>query len=251
MTDHIIEAPQRPGHLDRETTLITQALSEIGKKWSFIPRKKVLNRTLHIDPNIPASGSIPFVRAAFACAGLPVPEDHSYPPELRHFLKRSIHETTLKTALRSNKPIFIKPSRKTKRFAGFVYSGLLPNDILGVPPSEPVWVSDIINIQAEWRTYCCNKKPLHTSWCDGNRNTTPDPTIIREICTSISENAPYAGGCAIDTAVTTTGQTVLLEINDGYSLGAYDNVSAMDYYLVIHNRWLASRNLQSPETLRA
>lgn len=172
------------------------------------------------------------------------------PPELRHFLGRSIHETTLKTALRSNKPVFIKPSRKTKRFTGFVYSGTSPSDILNVSPFEPVWASEVINIQAEWRTYCCNKKPLYTAWCDGNKHAPPSQAIIADICSSMPDNAPYTAGCAIDTAVTTTGQTVLLEINDGYSLGAYDNVPAIDYYLVIHNRWLASSNLQYPGTLR-
>lgn len=250
MSDHIIESPKSPGHLDKEERLIIEALSQLKKTWTFIPRKRLLNRTLRLDPNIPVSGGIPFVRAAFACAGLPTPENCSYPPELRHFLRRSIHETTLKTALRSNKPVFIKPSRKTKRFTGFVYSGTSPSDILNVSPFEPVWASEVINIQAEWRTYCCNKKPLYTAWCDGNKHAPPSPSIIADICSSMPDNAPYAAGCAIDTAVTTTGQTVLLEINDGYSLGAYDNVPAIDYYLVIRNRWLASSNLQYPGTIR-
>ncbi len=240
MRDFIIEAPDRPGHLDREATLIIQALSHLGKSWSFMPRRRLTNRSIALDPAVPASGTIPFVRAAFRCAGFLMPEDHSYPEELRHYLARDIRETTLKKALLQRRPVFIKPSRRTKRFTGFVYLGESPTDILGVPPSEPVWVSDPIDIQSEWRTYCAGKEALHTSWCSGDRQARPDPAVIREMCSLLSDEAPYAHGCAIDTAVTATGQTILLELNDGYSIGAYDDVPAMAYYSVIASRWAGS-----------
>jgi hypothetical protein len=44
-------------------------------------------------------------------------------------------------------------------------------------------------------------------------------------------------GYAIDFGVLDTGQTALVELNDGFSIGAYGSISCESYWPVIHSRW--------------
>ncbi|MMZ69751.1 hypothetical protein D1872_326510 [compost metagenome] len=44
-------------------------------------------------------------------------------------------------------------------------------------------------------------------------------------------------GYAVDFGVLSTGQTALVELNDGFSIGAYDGIEAGLYWEVIQARW--------------
>lgn len=60
-----------------------------------------------------------------------------------------------------------------------------------------------------------------------------DPKIVEEVVSQF-KSAPK--GYAIDFGLTDKGQTLLIEVNDGYSLGCY-SLFNLDYAKLLAARW--------------
>lgn len=55
---------------------------------------------------------------------------------------------------------------------------------------------------------------------------------------------------AIDFGVLTTGETALIEVNDAFAIGAYDNVPGDLYLMMLKARWNQLTKTDHPEQLR-
>jgi hypothetical protein len=62
----------------------------------------------------------------------------------------------------------------------------------------------------------------------------PDAEVIRS---AIRDYASAPAGYGIDFGVLDSGATVLVEANDGYSLGSY-SLNSVDYSRLLEARWL-------------
>jgi hypothetical protein len=185
-------------------------------------------------------GSVPFLSAALNQRKLTLPEDECYPECLRGYLSRTLRQATVgqaKSALEDLRgPVFIKPATRTKRFTGFVLTDPFDTRLSGVPAREPIWWSEVVQWQSEWRCYVIDGEIVHVSHCDGEPSARPS---IAEATAWVNEytlhGAPSA--YALDIGMLAGGETALVEVNDGFSLGAYEGLEAEVYFDLLLSRW--------------
>ena len=127
--------------------------------------------------------------------------------------------------------LFVKPV-KTKIFTGGIKKKL--TEI--VCPDEDVWVSDPLDIEAEFRYYVMDRKILGSSRYDDKDNDCfPNEDVVRQI---IEKYKNQPAGYAIDVGVV-GGETILIEVNDGWALGYYPwgDFTRQQYVDLITARW--------------
>ena len=113
---------------------------------------------------------------------------------------------------------FVKPA-EDKRFTGKVVSSI--GDLVGLGESgynPPVICSEIVDFIAEWRCFVRYGKILYVRPYKGDWRAAFDPRAIEG---AIRDFVSAPAGYAADFGVTRDGRTLLVEINDGYSLGCY------------------------------
>jgi len=197
-----------------------------------------------LDRTSLVAGTVPFVLHALRHLGVPAPEHIPYPEVLNRWLFRRIAKYhRLRDALNeihdTATPMFVKPAKGWKRFTGFV--ARFPDDVRfnGASRSAPVWVSEPIALASEWRAYVAHGSILSVTFVDqsGDRHASPDSDVIRDAVTALVESGAAPAGFAIDFGVDVAGQTMLVEVNDGFSIGAYDDLDAESYWTVTDARW--------------
>lgn len=195
-------------------------------------------------------GSVEFVRAAMAAAGIQEPEPMSYPVELLRFCGREIKQRRAGEVIGT---CFVKPVR-TKLFSGFVFDtmtdpdSLTPHDreqydaFMALEPSEPVWISEVVRFQSEWRYYVDAGKVLGKARYDAEGDAgapEPDEGTVAKIISSL----PFDHPCAVDVGVLGDGSTALVEVNDAWAIGFYqDAMPAKDYMAYLVKRWESIRS---------
>lgn len=190
-------------------------------------------------------GSVEFVREAMNLLNIVEPPNLSYPDKLTNFLGRTIKQQQIKDITGR---WFVKPTT-TKLFNGFIYDSSQNSSILdehdleqytifkSLPPTTLVWVSEPVRWLAEWRYYVAyngivGKGRYDTTGADD----APEPNIhvVRECIKLLDLPYPYA----IDVGVLTTGETVLVEVNDAWAIGLYQKAMApRDYLYFLRTRW--------------
>ncbi len=164
-------------------------------------------------------GSIGDMKNVFARHNISLPIIE-YPSELEVYYGRKIWvEPSLYELVNSEKTnIFIKPAEGMKKFTGKVikkptdYCGLMLEKDLPVACSEP------IEIVSEWRCYIRYGEILTIKNYAGDPFVAPSKAFVHSAIKAY-ETAPAA--YAMDFAVLRGGNTVVLEVNEGYSLGVY------------------------------
>ncbi|MBA9846830.1 ATP-grasp domain-containing protein [Ralstonia pickettii] len=190
-----------------------------------------------------AVGSVPFVKFALRQLGVELPDHTPYPSCLEHFLYRKVKRlTSLREArdlVASGKRLFIKPADGWKRFTGFVAEFADDPRFNGQSKSRPVWISNPVRFASEWRAYVADGELLELRFADlgGDRTIQPDGGLIRDAVGALTVEGRAPAGYVIDFGVLDTGETALIEMNDGFSFGAYDGVSPETYWKVVVLRW--------------
>ena len=184
-------------------------------------------------------GPVGAVREAVERAGRPSPPALDFPEELEAFVGRKIFETTMaevrhwETHEPSKLPVHVKPIRQ-KLFVGKVvhaFRDLIP--MANVPGDEPVLIQEVVEMKSEWRATILRGDIVNVSHYKGDPVTFPDKNVMKEALLSYT-SAPI--GFAMDWAVTSDGQTLLVEVNDGFSLGNY-GVPGYLYTALLECRW--------------
>lgn len=158
-----------------------------------------------------------------------------YPEELAGFMGRKIWRSKINTINSSPElwPVFVKPYID-KKFAGRVINS--PSDLVGCGScyeDYDVICSEVISLKAEWRVFVRYGKILDVRRYTGDWRVHYEPEII-EKCIESYNSQPAA--FAIDFGVTDKGKTVLIEVNDGFSIGAY-GLFHIDYAKMLATRW--------------
>lgn len=234
--------PEAPHKLGREELLLYTLLSEsFGFETAIASEKQMARSKFVMDHETMAVGGIPFVKHALRQLGKPLPEHTPYPEVLRHLLYREVYTPhslyATKRWIDSSKRLFVKPA-DWKRFTGFVAEFSTDYRFNGVGNSTPVWASEPVNFISEWRVYVADDVILDTRFADfgGDRTIEPDMKVICEAVELLAKNkAPR--GYVVDFGVLDTGETALVEMNDGFSFGAYDGVPAHVVLAVTVHRW--------------
>lgn len=197
---------------------------------------------IDLAPGDLVAGSVGFVLHALRQLKVIAPSHTPYPSVLAPWLRRKVswHPTLsgVLADLQVNNPVFVKPAKGWKRFTGFVAQ--VPDDprFNGASRRDPVWTSSTLDLLSEWRVYVVRGSIRAIKFADygGLRTVTPDESEIHQAVTTLVQAGHAPAGFAIDFAVDSLGRTVLVEVNDGFSLGAYDDIDGAVYWDVIAAR---------------
>lgn len=193
----------------------------------------------HPDETVVA-GSVKTVQEALLRAGRPLPYVSDLPDGLKPWIGRNFWTTTLgdiRSLAESRSPLLplhIKPLRQTKLFTGKVVHDRSDLARLGaVDDDEPVLAQDAVDFSSEWRAYVLRRRIVHVARYTANPLLFPNPVRLDEAIAAF-EDQPIAFG--MDWGITPSGETVLIEINDGFALGNYGLDGAI-HTAMIEARW--------------
>jgi hypothetical protein len=197
-------------------------------------------------------GSVEFVKSYMTATGIQHPAPMSYPASLDGFLGRKIDLMPLH---RVRGDVFIKP-RDTKLFNGFVWrQGLRDSEqsdheleqlelIRALDPDTLVWAAEPIRFQSEWRYYVTRGQIVGESRYDADGDEeapVPNRSIVEAAIDTWLKSGEDGDpdGFGIDFAVDSEGRTILVEVNDGWSLGYYgEGLLPRDYLTLLWARWV-------------
>lgn len=184
-------------------------------------------------------GGVEAVRKALVRAGRPLPPNLDLPLSLQRWFGRRIWESTLADVRRvvgreSQEPIHVKPLRHHKLFTGRVlreFRDLIPT--AAIPDDTPVLVQECVQFISEWRATILRDRVLNVAHYRGDPLAFPDAEIVGR---AVGDFDGRPIGFAMDWGITTDGRTLLVEVNDGYSLGNY-GVRGPAFIALIEARW--------------
>ncbi|RSK39482.1 ATP-grasp domain-containing protein [Hymenobacter perfusus] len=176
------------------------------------------------------------VRRALHDLGCPVPAELGYPEPLRPFLGRQLWESTINAVAAdpAQWPVFVKPMYSAKKFTGVLVRNV--RDLRGCgdqAEDTPVWCAEPVNFVAEWRCFVRYGQVLDARHYRGDWRVHFDARVAEQAIAAY-QNAPAA--YSLDVGLTADGRTLLVEVNDGYSLGAY-GLTPVSYAKLLSARW--------------
>jgi hypothetical protein len=161
-----------------------------------------------------------------------------YIPEgLEPYTGRLIHKSSIgevMNGIKEKMPIFIKPVL-TKQFPAQVITSLPLITYIGqdYEDSMECWVSTVVNFTSEYRLFIHNKQIVGCKHYWGDFRISLDWKVVDE---AMSKLQWQPCGWCLDFGVTDKGETLLIEANDGYSIGNY-GLDGMDYAKLLRDRW--------------
>ncbi|ELP6119219.1 TPA: DUF4343 domain-containing protein [Vibrio vulnificus] len=220
-------------HLGREEQLIYSHLIVEGVQCRFFTEHDLSELTFK-DADL-VVGSIQAVRTALEKLGRSLPEPDYYPNILTDYLERKVWVTDRTGLTLCKWPVFVKPI-EWKSFDGRVVSK--SGDLSDIPAQELLYASDVVTFNAEYRVYVVNGEIVEVSRYDSSDNEVElDKRRVGVAVQLLKLDSNSPSSFAIDFGVTDDGRTLLVELNDGFSIGAYGNLKAKDYYDLLKSRW--------------
>ncbi len=191
--------------------------------------------TLPLSPNAIVVGNIGTVWRALEKLGVPQPPYLLTPKCLKPFLGRDEWVSTLgEVRSLAQVPIFIKPLERGKTFTGHVVGAFRDLiEIAPLPDNLPVLAQTPVEFSSEWRVFVLKGEVLGVGHYHGDPLLFPDSSVIR---TMLGAYTVSPAAYALDAGITRNGQTLLVELNDGYALGAY-GLPSHHYVRLLEARW--------------
>lgn len=168
-----------------------------------------------------------------------------YPEKIfkREYLGRRIWIDTLGSIMNDERKwnVFIKPVAGGKLFTGTVIKDIRDfRACSGVSQDSLVWCSELINFVSEYRCFIRYGEIIGVKHYKGDGFVSPDKKVLQAMINDY-EDSPNA--YAIDLGITDKGETYLVEINEGYSVGAY-GLDAVKYAKILATRWAELTNTE-------
>jgi hypothetical protein len=202
---------------------------------------------LRLTPDTIVVGGTGTVRAALEQLGFRAPYLGSVPAILRPYLGRESWRTTILEVRKAGRfPVFLKPYEEAKVFSGQVFKDAADLDRLLVPrESFPVIVEDFpvlaqepVSFKSEWRVFVIRGVIVGINFYQGDPLLYPSAGLIN---LAIGAYTQAPAGYSADFGGTDRGDTLLIEINDGYALG-HGALTANLYAELLQARWLEMTN---------
>lgn len=180
-----------------------------------------------LGPEVGLSGYIGDIHQGLRRIGRPMPESVDYPEPLRDFLRRGIQKTVMREVRRSPERRFVKPVEQ-KLFTGLVWDFEKSTrlKLAHVPDDAPVWISEVIRLESEYRVFILDNEILDCRLYKGDWSMAPSKTDVKEMVDAMAPTAPRAYCLDVGVAswsgyLQSRTQTVLVEMNDGFAMGHY------------------------------
>lgn len=158
-----------------------------------------------------------------------------YPEELTAYLGRKVWKSRLSVIANNpeNWNVFIKPV-EDKKFTGIVVRSTKDLVGCGTYGDDPeIFCSEIVKFVAEWRCFVRFGNILDVRRYRGDWRLHFDSGVVQGIVDQFN-TAPK--GYSVDIGLTDKGETLLIEVNDGYALGHY-GLNSLDYAKLLSARW--------------
>ncbi|GAB4586698.1 ATP-grasp domain-containing protein [Nocardia sp. IFM 10818] len=230
------------GPVRHEETLLEEGLRGRGIPVQYYTIKRIHRRQLPLGVGTFIAGDMDAMHGAMRQLGIAAPEPDDYPAGLREFLRRRVWRSTLGEVERGLESgavsaTFVKPAERRKNFTGAVCYSERDIAALGnISRRQRVWCSEVVRWVAEYRVYVIDQEVVWIDRYDGDAAVRLDRDVVEAAVGAYrrSGTAPCAYG--IDFGVLADGETALVEVNDGYALGAY-GISADLYTELVMRRW--------------
>ncbi len=195
---------------------------------------------LALTPRTPVVAGIPTVHRALQRLGCEIPALEPIPPEVKTYAGRDFGLCTLGEARRKFAdecgPLFIKPpAGQSKIFNGHVIAAF--RDLIQtshLPNEQIVWWSQAVEFVGEFRGFVHRGELVGFRHYYGDFRAAADFNVVEK---AMQEWTQRPIGCSMDWGVTKEGRTLLIEVNEGHSLGCYGLVSHL-YAPLLIDRWL-------------
>lgn len=170
-------------------------------------------------------------------------EHYDYPEELMGFRGRKIWKTRLKDLPKERFPVFIKPVEEKIAPGIVVHTWADVQEEYGlIDPETELYCSEPVEFISEWRCFLLYGEIIGIHFYYGDHNAIYDRSVIDAAVKAFSV---MPVGCALDFGVTKDGRTLLIEMNDGYSLGTY-GLEPKLYARLLTARWAELNNTEDP-----
>ncbi|MBA4192006.1 MAG: DUF4343 domain-containing protein [Planctomycetaceae bacterium] len=207
---------------------------------SFFEWPQLRDGLIDVTPSTLVVGGVSTVLHALRLLGA-APPTIDFPDSLLAYLGRQVRATTLgevRGLLSGDapEPLFVKPREIHKAFTGYVLSAfrdLIPT--AHFPDEMAVWASETVDFVSEWRYFVRGHEIIGVGHYNGDPFLHPDAVTVKKAVADYRVEAPVAYG--IDFGVTADGRTVLVEVNDGYSLG-HVGMRPVPYANMLEDRWM-------------
>ncbi|MFZ4930411.1 ATP-grasp domain-containing protein [Chryseobacterium sp. Mn2064] len=187
--------------------------------------KKITRNQISVDNNTLIVGNHFVFSSIFKKYKIEVPSN-CYPKSLQKYLHRNIRENTIRElALTLNEdfpPIFVKPRSRTKLFTGFtIASSLDAYRLMEFPKNTELYIAPIVDWKSEYRVFVNNSKIVGIKKYSGEEHYSLNMNVVEKAIHDLENSDEKTQGYGIDFGILSTGETALVEWNDGYALGSY------------------------------
>ena len=241
----LIVTQKNPGKFAREEALLVKRAQELEIPFVGASEKMMANGKVDLPSGCFVAGSLGLVKHALRLLGIPLPRHTPYPDALQPYLHRRVWiETNLKGAIAKiharGISLFVKPTDDWKTYTGVVLNPGNIQHFSSAAKLAPCWASTPVKFLSEWRAYVANGTVLDVQFCDngGDEKIKPDRAVIEKAVEDLVAANQAPSGFVIDFGVLDTGETALIEMNDGFACGAYGTVSAETYWDMAYSRWI-------------
>jgi hypothetical protein len=217
-----------------------RGFGERGFDTQFFEWPALRDGTVDVTASSLVVGGVGAVRHALDRLGVATPTLADLPDELTAFRGRRVWQSTWGDVRglfnEDGPPLFVKPLRDPKAFpAGVVsrFRDLIPAAHL--PDAMPVLVSEPVEFVSEWRFFVLRGRVVGSGFYKGDPLAFPDATVVRRAIDTWAPSAPQ--GYGIDFGVTADHRTLLVEVNEGYSLGCL-GLRPTIYSEILEARWI-------------
>jgi hypothetical protein len=207
---------------------------------SFFEWPQLRDGQIELTPGSLVVGGVSVVLRALRLLGA-APTTIDFPASLRSYLGRDIRAATMREVRTwftqdSPRPQFVKPREIHKAFTGYVLSAF--RDLIPTahhPDELAVWISETVEFVSEWRYFVRRHEVIGVGHYQGDPFVHADAATVRAAVADFRDEAPAA--YAIDFGVTRDGRTLLVEVNDAYSLG-HIGLRPAPYASMLEDRWV-------------
>ncbi|MFC9966633.1 ATP-grasp domain-containing protein [Nocardia ignorata] len=230
------------GQMRHEEQLLTEGLGKLGIPIHHYSIKRIHRRQLPLGLETFVAGDMPAMHGAMRQLGIPIPLPDDYPEVLGSFLGRKVWTSTLGQVERtmessSTAAVFVKPADRRKNFTGTVcYSEHDFGAWGGASRHQRVRCSEVVTWVSEFRVYVIGGQVVATDHYAGDDSAQLDMNVVHAAVDVYHRSGTAPSAYAIDFGVLTNGDTALVEVNDGYALGAY-RITADHYTELVMARW--------------
>ena len=230
------------GKLRIEEKMLKSEFERRGTPVELYTLKRIQRRNLSLSSATFIAGDMDAMHGAMSQLEIDIPAPNDYPESLTPFLCRRVWKSTLGEVERrifaeAAAPVFVKPSARRKNFTGRVVG--LSSDFMqigAVSRRQEVWCSEVVVWKSEFRVYVVDDEIVGLDHYAGDPDAALDLSTVQQALLAYRSSGEAPSAYGIDFGVLETGESALVEANDGYALGAY-KVAAKPYTDLLVRRW--------------